>query len=156
MIPPINQASREYYHRGRSLSFNLLRYETVVKRWPVIITGVVDWVHNECHQLAIQLNGSNDAVKAKKLEEGKAIMEKVSKLKYEMARDKSLECVRCSTSQRRDLILVKTNRGRWRVCIGFVQRGAGTPRSRQTEYLVHRAVVVRRVRADHDLRHSDA
>ncbi|KAF8961610.1 hypothetical protein BDZ97DRAFT_1664024 [Flammula alnicola] len=74
-------------------------YETVVKRWPIIITGVVDYLHNACHTLSIQLNGIADgdgekrAALQKKVTEGTGIIEKVSKLKYEMARDRPLECI---------------------------------------------------------------
>ena len=71
-------------------------YETVVKRWPIIITGVVNYLHNRCHTLSLDitsLDGKEKAALQKKLTEGTAIIEKVSKLKYEMARDRALECV---------------------------------------------------------------
>ncbi|KAF8961599.1 hypothetical protein BDZ97DRAFT_1828074, partial [Flammula alnicola] len=35
-------------------------YETVVKRWPTIITGVVEYLHHACQTLSIQLNGIAD------------------------------------------------------------------------------------------------
>jgi hypothetical protein len=69
-------------------------YETVVKRWPIIITGVVNYLHNKCHTLSLDLTGldaEEKAVLQKKLTEGTGIIEKVSKLKYEMARDRVLE-----------------------------------------------------------------
>lgn len=69
-------------------------YETVVKRWPIIITGVVNHLHNKCHTLSLNLtdlDGEEKAVLQKKLTEGTGIIEKVSKLKYEMARDRVLE-----------------------------------------------------------------
>jgi len=68
-------------------------YETVVKRWPIIITGVVSYLHNKCHTLSLDLNsldGEEKAAVQKKLAEGTEIIEKVSKLKYEMARDRAL------------------------------------------------------------------
>jgi hypothetical protein len=69
-------------------------YETVVKRWPIIITGVVNYLHNKCHTLSLDLtslDGEEKSVRQKKLTEGTGIIEKVSKLKYEMARDRVLE-----------------------------------------------------------------
>ncbi|PPQ64905.1 hypothetical protein CVT24_008245 [Panaeolus cyanescens] len=71
-------------------------YETVIKRWPIIITGVVDTLHKACHKLSLelQIEGQDEDKKAEilnKIEEGKAVIEKVSKLKYEMARDRALE-----------------------------------------------------------------
>lgn len=67
-------------------------YETVQKRWPIILTGVVNQIHLENHDLFVdskQADGKDpqDA----KLAEGKALIEKVSKLKYEMGRDHVLE-----------------------------------------------------------------
>jgi len=81
----------------------LFSYETVVKRWPIIITGVIDVLHKACHDLSLeiqQLSGSDseDTEKEnqkheiqKKISEGTAVIEKISKLKYEMARDRPLE-----------------------------------------------------------------
>lgn len=72
-------------------------YETVVKRWPIIITGVVDHLHNVCHTLSMEASeiADNDKEKEiflrKKVQEGTGIIEKISKLKYEMARDRPLE-----------------------------------------------------------------
>ena len=77
-----------------SLKQFIFSYETVVKRWPIIITGVVNYLHNKCHTLSLDLNsldGEERAVIEKKLAEGTEIIEKVSKLKYEMARDRALE-----------------------------------------------------------------
>ncbi|KAG8923669.1 hypothetical protein FRC01_012488, partial [Tulasnella sp. 417] len=66
-------------------------YTTVVKRWPVIITNLIDCVYKANHELTVTstTSATDDLVK-KKIEEGKAIIEKASKLKYEMARDKAL------------------------------------------------------------------
>jgi hypothetical protein len=62
-------------------------YETVVKRWPVILTTVIDSVYSENHELT----GVPD--KADKLEEGKAVIATISRLKYDMVRDRVLEYV---------------------------------------------------------------
>lgn len=70
------------------------RYETVIKRWPVIITGVIDQLHNACHVYSLQSQQPNakEDVDAK-IAEGKGIIEQISKLKYQMARDHPLESV---------------------------------------------------------------
>ncbi|KAI9512134.1 DUF89 domain-containing protein [Russula earlei] len=59
--------------------------ETVVKRWPVILTGVIDSVYSVNHDLTGLLD------KADKLEEGKALIAAMSRLKYDMSRDRALE-----------------------------------------------------------------
>ncbi|KAK7035393.1 Hairy/enhancer-of-split with YRPW motif protein 2 [Paramarasmius palmivorus] len=66
-------------------------YETVVKRWPIILTSIVDQLHRENHNLHLTLTGeAPNPIIEKKVSEGKDIIEKVSKLKYEMARDHAL------------------------------------------------------------------
>ncbi|KAG7447265.1 DUF89 domain-containing protein [Guyanagaster necrorhizus] len=67
-------------------------YETVQKRWPIILTGVVNQLHLENHDLFVSLGQADgkDSLEGK-LAEGKSLIEKVSKLKYEMARDHALE-----------------------------------------------------------------
>ena len=59
----------------------------MVKRWPVILTTVIDSVYSENHELT----GIPD--KANKLEEGKALIATISRLKYDMARDREVEYV---------------------------------------------------------------
>ncbi|KAI5985078.1 DUF89 domain-containing protein [Pisolithus albus] len=71
-------------------------YETVVKRWPVIITNLIDHVHRLVHDLTMESrtladSGSTDPVIQSKIEEGKEIIAKASHLKYRMARDQELE-----------------------------------------------------------------
>ncbi|KAJ4481048.1 DUF89 domain-containing protein [Lentinula aciculospora] len=74
-------------------------YETVVKRWPVILAGIVDQLHRENHELHIRTIPVYDSARTQhnfdpseaKIAEGKTIIEKVSKLKYEMARDHVME-----------------------------------------------------------------
>ncbi|KIK56194.1 hypothetical protein GYMLUDRAFT_47408 [Collybiopsis luxurians FD-317 M1] len=68
-------------------------YETVVKRWPIILAGIVDQLSRENHQLHLrsQDDPSQKQTLDAKITEGKAIIEKVSKLKYDMARDHVME-----------------------------------------------------------------
>ncbi|THU93833.1 DUF89 domain-containing protein [Dendrothele bispora CBS 962.96] len=71
-------------------------YDTVVKRWPVILTSIVDQLHRENHDLQLYSQHASDpeqqkASAAEKLEEGKAIIEQISKVKYQMARDHVME-----------------------------------------------------------------
>lgn len=77
-----------------SFFHNLIhRYETVLKRWPVIITGVIDQLYQVCHVLSLE-SQKPDATKQVydgKINEGKGIIEQISKLKYGMARDHPLE-----------------------------------------------------------------
>ncbi|KAF5352938.1 hypothetical protein D9758_007873 [Tetrapyrgos nigripes] len=70
-------------------------YETVLKRWPIILTSIVDQLHRENHDLhqstQQETDSSRKATLEKKLEESKSIIEQVSKLKYQMARDHVME-----------------------------------------------------------------
>lgn len=73
-------------------------YKTVNTRWPVILTGIIDTLCNVNHELHVQASAANtseDVVKQAKerISQGKSVIEKISKLKYEMARDKELEYV---------------------------------------------------------------
>ena len=83
-----------------------------MKRWPIIITNIIDRVYRDNHDaLSSAKNPSvkkpatgddaeededddeeldEEELKAK-VEEGKAIIARASKLKYEMARDRPLE-----------------------------------------------------------------
>ncbi|KAF8438602.1 DUF89 domain-containing protein [Boletus edulis BED1] len=75
-------------------------YATVLKRWPVIITGIIDHVHRLIHDMTMEAKRLAESgedtlehVKAlkDKVEEGKEIISKASRLKYRMARDQELE-----------------------------------------------------------------
>ncbi|KAI6134374.1 DUF89 domain-containing protein [Pisolithus croceorrhizus] len=73
-------------------------YETVLRRWPVIITNLIDHVHRLIHDLtmesqALANSGSTDPAIQLKIEEGKGIIAKASHLKYRMARDQELEMI---------------------------------------------------------------
>ncbi|KAJ7468594.1 DUF89 domain-containing protein [Mycena latifolia] len=72
-------------------------YTTVVHRWPVIITGVIDRLHRVSHDLCLEMNATHDETEKESLkvrvEEAKGIIEQaivclqISKLKYEMGRN---------------------------------------------------------------------
>nr|GAT53691.1 predicted protein [Mycena chlorophos] len=70
-------------------------YKTVVHRWPVIITGVIDRMHRLSHDLVLESNAStSDAHKVDlnvKVTEAKTIIASISRLKYEMGRDYVLQ-----------------------------------------------------------------
>ncbi|EMD35051.1 hypothetical protein CERSUDRAFT_116552 [Gelatoporia subvermispora B] len=71
-------------------------YTTVLKRWPIILTSVIDNIYRFNHDLDASIpsleSGSEDLkLIEERISEGKAIIEKISKLKYEMARDRALE-----------------------------------------------------------------
>ncbi|CAE6351379.1 unnamed protein product [Rhizoctonia solani] len=58
-------------------------YTTVVKRWPVIITNFIDTIYR-----AVDAEGNNNP---EKVAEGKALISRLSKLKYDMSHDRPLE-----------------------------------------------------------------
>ncbi|KAN0080028.1 Protein of unknown function DUF89 domain containing protein [Tylopilus felleus] len=78
-------------------------YDTVLRRWPIIITNIIDHVHRLLHDMTMEARrltaSSSDSedtlerVRAlhDKVEEGKEIISKGSRLKYRMARDQELE-----------------------------------------------------------------
>ncbi|KAH0833998.1 hypothetical protein J3R83DRAFT_11234 [Lanmaoa asiatica] len=75
-------------------------YETVVKRWPIITTNIISHVHHLIHDMTMESrrlteSGEDTLGRAKeledKVEEGKGIISKASRLKYRMARDQELE-----------------------------------------------------------------
>ena len=71
-------------------------YETVVKRWPVILTNVIDHLHQKCHDFAMEVQREPSADKQEldaRMQAGKDIIGSISKLKYQMARDHKLEYV---------------------------------------------------------------
>ncbi|KAG5725111.1 UPF0364 protein [Termitomyces sp. T112] len=68
-------------------------YVTVAKRWPIIITGVIDQLYRDCHTFSLesQKDRADQITFDGKIEEGKVIIEKLGKLKYQMGRDHPLE-----------------------------------------------------------------
>ncbi|EPS95492.1 hypothetical protein FOMPIDRAFT_1132343 [Fomitopsis schrenkii] len=69
-------------------------YETVVKRWPIILTSTIDNIYRVNHQLCVaqsEEHTDESVLAAAKVEEGKGLIEQISKLKYDMGRDRPLE-----------------------------------------------------------------
>lgn len=67
-------------------------YETVLRRWPIIITRVIDEINQQCHDLSLEIKrgvGHKDVLDAK-IKEALTIVNEISKLKYEMARDRPI------------------------------------------------------------------
>ena len=77
-------------------------HETVVKRWPIILTKIIDQIHRENHELTMRSVNTGEGAETKswepQVDEGKSIIGKISRLKYEMARDKELQYVSPLTS----------------------------------------------------------
>ncbi|EKM77045.1 hypothetical protein AGABI1DRAFT_108419 [Agaricus bisporus var. burnettii JB137-S8] len=67
-------------------------YETVLRRWPTILTGVIDELNQQCHGISLMIKEGSvpKEVGDVKIEEASSIMNKISMLKYEMTRDKPL------------------------------------------------------------------
>ncbi|KAG8908735.1 hypothetical protein FRB99_002973 [Tulasnella sp. 403] len=98
-------------------------YVTVTKRWPVIITNVIDCVHRTNHDLTMSSRDSvNGDIINRRIAEGKVIIEKASGLKYEMARDKPLLPVPDDGGSHVDLYndelqkLASSGKGTWFTC----------------------------------------
>ncbi|KIK35366.1 hypothetical protein CY34DRAFT_96200 [Suillus luteus UH-Slu-Lm8-n1] len=75
------------------------RYDTVVKRWPIILTNIIDHVHRLLHDMTLEaqrvrdLDVSKAEELSKKTTEGQEIISEISRLKYRMARDHELESI---------------------------------------------------------------
>ncbi|KAJ8480751.1 hypothetical protein ONZ51_g6456 [Trametes cubensis] len=70
------------------------RFETVLKRWPVILTGIIDDIYRRNHDLGVSLPSRREEDKAdivEIIEEGKEIVSKVGKVKDDLARDRVLQ-----------------------------------------------------------------
>lgn len=67
-----------------------------MKRWPIILTKIIDQIHRENHEITMRGMKATDGAESTweaQADEGKSIIEKVSRLKYEMARDRELQYV---------------------------------------------------------------
>jgi damage-control phosphatase, subfamily III len=60
-----------------------------VKRWPIILTQVIDQLYRANHELS--LNPDKEA--QEKIDEGKLIIQQISRLKHKMSRDHEMEYV---------------------------------------------------------------
>jgi hypothetical protein len=56
----------------------------------VILTTIIDHLYRVGHELATQPNDLSPTVAEEQIAAGKAIIEKISKIKYEMGREKPL------------------------------------------------------------------
>ena len=68
----------------------------MLKRWPIILTGIIDNIYRKNHELGISLpekSAEESALIEARIEEGKAIISKVGEIKYDMARDRPLPWV---------------------------------------------------------------
>ncbi|KAL7423380.1 Hairy/enhancer-of-split with YRPW motif protein 2 [Cryptotrichosporon argae] len=83
-MPDLHKLSVDRFSPRDKQSF---AYTTVVKRWPVIITSIVSTLSTECHKL----HSSTEPIAAAKIDEGKAIIAKLSQLKHQMGRNGVLE-----------------------------------------------------------------
>lgn len=66
----------------------------MLKRWPIILTGVIDRLHRINHELTVEVRKGDPALKnilEEKIAEGKDIISRISGLKYRMGGDKKLE-----------------------------------------------------------------
>ena len=85
------------FFRAAISGLDRFSYTTVLKRWPVILANAVDQIAREDHALHLLLQTESNAqakkVTEEKLTEGKAVIEQISKLKYQMARDHPLPYV---------------------------------------------------------------
>ncbi|OSX56693.1 hypothetical protein POSPLADRAFT_1076550 [Postia placenta MAD-698-R-SB12] len=75
---------------------NSFAYETVLKRWPIILTNIIDTIYRRNHDFSLAIaekdpSGEDMRITQATIDEGKAIIERIGKLKYEMARDRPLE-----------------------------------------------------------------
>lgn len=75
---------------------NSFAYETVLKRWPIILTNIIDTIYRRNHDFSLAIaekdpSGEDVRITQATIDEGKAIIERIGKLKYEMARDRPLE-----------------------------------------------------------------
>ncbi|KAI8972554.1 DUF89 domain-containing protein [Trametes punicea] len=69
-------------------------FETVLKRWPVILTGIIDNIYCRNHDLGVSASSKTDEEKAvveEVINEGKKIISQIGQVKYDMARDRPLQ-----------------------------------------------------------------
>jgi len=74
------------------LDKNSFAYETVVKRWPTILTQIISTVSTEVHNLTVGPDAYSSRSQ-EKINEGKVIIQKISSIKHDMSRDKPLDLI---------------------------------------------------------------
>lgn len=92
IFPNSNHQPRVYPYSPSNV--DSFAFQSVTKRWPKILTQVIDHLVFQNNQLLDQLSSTSEpqALKAK-ISQGKAIISLISELKYEAARDKELSSV---------------------------------------------------------------
>jgi hypothetical protein len=65
-------------------------YQSVAQRWPTIITSAIDALYQASYALSYS---SDRSIAEEKSAEAKVIIERLSKLKHDMGRDKPLETI---------------------------------------------------------------
>lgn len=80
LVPTPNNPPRPAYRGQDKESF---AYPTIVERWPVILTNVIDDIYKSY----------KDEADATKQREAKEVIERIGALKYEVARDKPFRLV---------------------------------------------------------------
>jgi len=83
----------------------------VLRRWPIIITKVIDEINQRCHDFSLDIKrgvSPKDVLDAK-IKEALAIVNEISKLKYEMARDRPIKSVQTFSLRHATLMLAKSH-----------------------------------------------
>ena len=65
----------------------------MLKRWPVILTGIIDNIYCRNHELGVSLPSKTEEevpVIEEQIAEGKNIISQIGEIKYNMARDRVL------------------------------------------------------------------
>jgi hypothetical protein len=67
----------------------------VLRRWPTILTGVIDELNQQCHEISLMIKEGSVPrdVADVRIKEATSIMNEISMLKHEMTRDKPLKSV---------------------------------------------------------------
>ncbi|KAI0759122.1 DUF89 domain-containing protein [Fomes fomentarius] len=73
---------------------NSFAFETVLRRWPVILTSIIDNIYCRNHDLGVSLPSKTPeeaAILEAQIAEGKTIISKIGEIKYDMGRDRALQ-----------------------------------------------------------------
>lgn len=101
---------------------NSFAFETVLKRWPVILTGIIDNIYCRNHDLGVSTDNKTAeeaAVIEEQISEGKKIIGEIGEIKYDMARDRPLPRIPDDGEPLSDIYnaeldkLVEKNKGIW-------------------------------------------